>query len=188
MDAAGWAIVITPLLGVPTLWFAIRATRVSEQTLALEQRRERETKRAILEMADPDRRGRIWRFMGFWPGQADRSHAYFESTARNRGPAVAYDVDWSAFVGADMVELSGGRPTFLYPLHDGQLVAKIPLAADLSPPPEPIRIHVAWTDDENRKTGNWCFRFAGERDGDPHAWTATEVDFISLRPKPWHPE
>jgi hypothetical protein len=188
LDAAGWGILITLFLGAPTLWFAIRATRVSEQALALEERREREAKRATLEMADPDRRGRIWQFMGFWPGHDDRSHAYFESMARNRGPAVAYDMDWSAFAGSEKIELSGGLPTFLYPLHDGQLVVKIPLVAELSPTVEPIRIHVEWTDDENRKTGDWCFQFAGEGDQDPHAWTATEVDCISLRPKRWRPQ
>jgi hypothetical protein len=183
VDATGWGILITLVLGVPTLWFAIRATRASEQAVALEQRREREAKRAALEMADPDRRGQIWQFMGFWPGLADRSHAYFESTARNRGPAVAYDVDWSAFVGPERIELSGGLPPFLYPLHDGQVVVKIPLAADLSPTAEPVRIHVDWTDDESRKSGDWCFRFAGDGQGDPHTWTATEVDCISRKPR-----
>ena len=63
MGEAGWGIVITLLLGIPTLLFAYRATRVSEQTLALEQRRDHADKQSRLEFTPPYQNKNNWRFM-----------------------------------------------------------------------------------------------------------------------------
>jgi hypothetical protein len=178
VDAAGWSIVIAVILGFPTLWFAYRATRVSEQTLLLERRRADAEKRARLEFAEPRGRGKIWSSVGRTAHQT----AWFETEVRNRGPAHALDLQWSAIVGTNEVEV-GHAPDRLYVMDEEQVIVAIPLDSDLAPIPQVIRIKVVLTDDEGRKSFQWCLRFAGDRHHGPEEWTLEDLDCISLKPR-----
>ena len=73
-------------------------------------------------------------------------------------------------------------PDRLYAMDERHLLVEIPLDEDQAPEPQPIRINGEFTDDEDRKTYQWCLRFAGDRGGDPQQWTLVVLDCLSLYP------
>jgi hypothetical protein len=180
MDAGWTAVVVTLLLGVPTLIYAIRATRVGEMTLEFEQRRLHAEKMANLEFASPHGRPEIWRFMSGTGHQTAWVHGW----VRNRGPSYAVELNWSATMGSDRLNI-GNAPDFLLPdpIDSSQVTMEIPLGPDLAPKRDPIRIVVELIDDEKRKAMQWCLRFAGDPTSDPESWTLENLDCISLKPR-----
>jgi hypothetical protein len=187
VDAAGWGILITLVPGVPTLWFAIRATRASEQTLSLEQRRDRESKRASLGFADSRRQGAVWQARGYWPNGASRSSVHFHTHVRNRGPAVARDIDWEVIAEGEKLRLGPQAPTQLFPHEEQHLDVFVPLELGGSPVSSPVRFNIAWVDDSGPRSEHSCFRFNDNGSPDPHTWTATELDCVSFEPKQGRP-
>jgi hypothetical protein len=117
VDAAGWGIVIAVILGVPTLWFAYRATRVGEQTLKLERQRELGDKLARLELIGSQPLSEVWNCMG----RTDDQTAWFDAEVRNRGPAHALELHWSASIDPDKVGMEHSQPDRLYVMDEQQV-------------------------------------------------------------------
>jgi hypothetical protein len=178
MDVAGAIGFITLLVSIGALWFAWRATAISQETLSFDRARDRAAKLAQLEFIGPHYHEKTWRSMG----RTIRDTVPFETRARNRGPAAALDLKWSAAMGSTPLRI-GNALDFLYELHDYQFILEAPLGPDLAPLPDPIQIEVASTDQESRKTYRWCVRFAGDRLADPASWTLEDLDCISLKPR-----
>jgi hypothetical protein len=180
MDAGWVAVGITLLLGIPTLIYAKRSAAVGEKTLALDQRRLHLEKLANLELATRRGRPRLWHCIG----RMDRQTAWFEASVRNRGPAYAVELEWSATIGSEQVNM-GHPPEFLVPdpIDENQLMVELPLGPDLAPKREPGRVVVKFSDDEKRKAAQWCFRFAGDPAASTDEWTLENLDCLSLKPR-----
>jgi hypothetical protein len=87
-------------------------------------------------------------------------------------------------VGSEQVSI-GSSPDFLVPdpIDENQLLVELPLGPDGAPKREPVRILVELSDDEKRKTVQWCVQFAGDPQGNPDDWTLENLDCISLKPR-----
>ena len=107
----------------------------------------------------------------------------FETQIRNRGPAHALDMKWSASVDSVPAFMGHAPPDRLYVLDEQQLMVEVPLGPENAPVRDVVRIKAELTDDEGHKAVQWCLRFTGDPHGNPEDWTLEDLDCISLRPR-----